>query len=159
MKSKLINNKLVLVDDEDFYLLEQYIWWVTKDDYVNCNQVNLYKKFKTKRLHRIILGLIDENIIVDHKDCNPLNNQKINLRICNRSQNGMNRNKQINNLTSQYKGVSFRIERNKFRAYITLNKKTFNLGHFINEHDAAKAYNEAALKYHGEFARLNIIKD
>ena len=39
------------------------------------------------------------------------------------------------------------------------NKKNIFLGSFKDKKDAAKAYNEAAIKYHGEFARLNIIID
>jgi hypothetical protein len=100
--------------------------------------------------------LKDRNILVDHIDRNPLNNQKNNLRISNKSTNGMNRLKPIHN-TSGYKGVSFRKERNKFRAYITLNQKTINLGHYKTAIEAAKVYNDAAIKYHKEFAVLNEI--
>ena len=40
-------------------------------------------------------------------------------------------------------------------AIITVNKKQISLGRFKNEIDAARCYNNAAKKYHGEFAHLN----
>jgi hypothetical protein len=68
----------------------------------------------------------------------------------------MNRVKNINN-SSGYKGVSFNNSSKKWRAQIWLNSKSYHLGLFIDPIDAARAYNEAALKYHGEFAHLNKI--
>lgn len=89
---------------------------------------------------------------VDHINNNPLDNRKINLRICNRSQNLINR-RLLGFNTSGFRGVSK--FRNKWQAYINYDRKRIHLGHFENKTDAAKAYNIAALKYHGEFVRLN----
>jgi hypothetical protein len=62
----------------------------------------------------------------------------------------------INN-TSGFKGVSFVKKNNTYKSAIKLNKKTIYLGYYIDPIDAARAYNDAALKYHGEFANLNKI--
>ena len=45
----------------------------------------------------------------------------------------------------------------KFKAQININNKRTGLGYFENKIEAAKAYNEAAIKYYGEFANLNKI--
>ena len=91
----------------------------------------------------------------DHKDLDTFNNVPSNLRECSSSQNMMNRDKFRKNSSSKYKGVSFYKSSGKWHAKITANKKVYHLGDYILETDAALAYNKAAIKYHGEFARLN----
>lgn len=87
---------------------------------------------------------------VDHRDRNGLNNQKLNLRFCTTSQNIAN---SVGRSASGFKGV-YRF-RNGWTSHITVNYKTLYLGVFDTVLEGAKAYNEAALKYFGEFARLN----
>ena len=91
---------------------------------------------------------------VDHRNGNKLDNRKSNLRICSRSENQMNRGKQKNN-TSGFKGVSQIKMNQKWVAYIKVNYKRIYIGCFLKKVDAARAYNMAALKYHGEFGLLN----
>lgn len=59
-------------------------------------------------------------------------------------------------ITSLYRGV-FK-QNNRWRSRIMANGQDYNLGYFHTEHEAAYAYNEAALRLHGEFARLNVIE-
>ncbi len=59
--------------------------------------------------------------------------------------------------TSGYKGVSK--HHKKWRAYIVLKEKQIHIGLYRTKEDAALAYNEAALKYFGQFANLNVIKE
>jgi hypothetical protein len=91
---------------------------------------------------------------VDHIDGDGLNNQRFNLRICTKEQNRCNRKP---NGDKKYIGVCG-LNNGKFIAHIRHNKKLYHLGVFKTESDAAKAYNKAAIKYHREFANLNIIK-
>jgi hypothetical protein len=98
-----------------------------------------------------------EGFQCDHIDGNTLNNQKSNLRNVTCQQNGCNKSK-CKNLFSKYKGVS-RVKRDKkWQAYITVHQKPIFLGCFTNELDAAVAYNNAAIKYFGEYAKLNQIE-
>ena len=98
-------------------------------------------------------------MVVDHIDGNGLNNQKKNLRVCTRSQNNLNSGKPKNkNCTSMYIGVSYvgkYTPRKPWRATMSVNNKTINLGHFKTEIGAAKARDKAVLKLRKEFARLN----
>jgi hypothetical protein len=103
-------------------------------------------------LHRFILKLPkNEKRIVDHKNCNTLDNRKSNLRLCSTSENKMNTGKQKNN-KSGYKGVYK--DKNKWRACIKVNRKTINLGTFNAPCIAHISYVIAAKLYFGEYARF-----
>ena len=54
--------------------------------------------------------------------------------------------------TSKYKGVSRNSHRRKWQASISIDRKYKIIGVFDLEEDAAKAYEEAAKEYHGEYA-------
>ena len=114
---------------------------------------------KNHRTHRLIFlyhyGYLPQ--FLDHIDQDKLNNKIKNLREVTRVQNGMNR-KSYKNTSSKYKGVSWNKQNQRWVSYITINKKRKHLGSFINETDAAKTYNKAAIKYHCEYACLNVVK-
>lgn len=151
---QLTRGGVALVDDDDYDNLMQYKWRYVKQKTCHYASTNpkINGKFVTLIMHRLIMNA-PPGVMVDHIDCNGLNNQKSNLRFANYKQNGMNRRP---NKGHKYKGV--RISGKKFNAAITYNKKIMYLGTFDNREDAAQAYNEAAIKYHGSFARLNVIE-
>jgi hypothetical protein len=155
----LTKGKVALVDDEDFERLSKYKWTTQKGQkggYYAHRTITVSLNCKKKiLLHRQILGISDPNIKVDHKDRNSLNNQKENLRICTQSQNLANRESKLGS-TSKYLGVSWHKVNKIWVASINKGPKKY-LGSFRNEVDAAKAYNEAASKVHGEFANLNVL--
>ena len=94
---------------------------------------------------------------VDHINGDRLDNRKENLRFCTLSQNSMNKRGRSSR-TSKYKGVCYAKRRNKWQASIRVDGKERFLGYFNNEEDAAKAYDEAALKFYKEFAKINGVK-
>lgn len=149
----------ILVDDEDFDILNSSTSWsVNAHGYAQRHIVvskNIYTKVK---MHREVLNLnINDGFIVDHIDGNKLNNQKSNLRICaSDSNNKWNRPKyKTSTPTSKYKGVSKR--GGSIRARIKVFNKDISLGSFETEELAAEAYNEAAIKYFGQYANLNVV--
>ena len=95
----------------------------------------------------------DISIKIDHINGRETrnDNRKYNLRIATSQEN--NRNKTYTSKSrSGFIGVSFRKNRNKWRAYITINGKQVNLGVYNNFTDAVKTRLEAELKYFNEFA-------
>lgn len=136
---------------EDLDLIESYNW------YLDGNYLKASKKpYVNKKLHRIIAERmnLDMNLQVDHINADKLDNRRENLRTATVQQNGQNRGKYSCN-TSGFKGVSWDKRDNKWFSQINVNGKRIFLGRFETPELAAKAYNDAAIKYHGEFAKLN----
>jgi len=115
---------------------------------------NGYAMLGKELLHRVILQP-PEDMKVDHRNKNPLDCRRQNLRICTTSENAMNRGKTRDNSTG-YKGVNLdkRRKRKKYRARITANGKTYFLGSYKKPDEAGAAYREGAKKHHGQFARI-----
>ena len=152
----LTKGLVALIDDEDYERVNQYKWYACKNSntYYVKHTINHHSKFL---LHRFILG-VKPNEQVDHINGNGLDNRICNLRITTQSQNLMNRKKFTRLCSSKYKGVCWCKQTHKWSAKIQVNGKRKHLGRFLNEDDAGKAYNEAAKKHYGEYARLNQIE-
>lgn len=152
----LSKGKIALVDDADFEALNRYKWSYTK----NCKSeyakacIGGRKHKTTLYMHRVILGVNDPLVIVDHIDGNGLNNTRINIRKCTKSENQRNKKKRSNS-SSQYLGVT---KTNwGWVAQITHNTKPIRIGLFKDEAEAALAYNKKKIELHGEFAKLNTV--
>lgn len=157
-KIYLTGGKYALVDDSDYEWLSQWKWQYSKRFGYAERTVHQNGKSRKKRMHQVIMGEPPEGMEIDHIDGNKLNNQRSNLRFVTRSQNNMNAKKRVNT-TSRYKGVHFERYTGKWRAAIIVDGKKVSLGRFCSEIEAAKAYNEAAIKYFGDFARLNVFDE
>ena len=159
MEIPLSQGKFAIVDKEDYNFLMQWKWCVHSYGYavrnVHITLENGKKTCKMIAMHRVIMNAPD-NMDVDHINRDVRDNRRINLRICTTRENL--RNKISKRGFSKYKGVGWHKCRKRWRAYIVINDKHKSLGHFSTEEDAAIAYNNAALKYFGEFAKLNIIR-
>lgn len=157
----LTQGKIALIDDDDYEKVNQYKWYAVKKNRT-CYAVRaIYnkqtQKIKQQRMHRFIMNA-PEGIEVDHREHPGTNNQKHNLRLATRKQNGANQRKFLLNKygkppTSKYKGVKFK--KGAWEVQIFSNEKTIYLGRFKDEIEAAKTYDKKAIELFGEFACLN----
>ncbi len=157
-KLPLTQGKFTLVDDADFDWLSQWKWHADETRYGGFMAARHRKGDQWKgrgklRMHRVITDC-PCGMQVDHKNHDTLDNRRDNLRICTGRQNQQNQQPQQGK-TSQYKGVSFYKATKCWMAYIKHRKKKYHLGCFTNEIDAAKAYDEKAKEFFGEFACIN----
>ncbi len=153
---KLTKGLYGVVDVDVFRWASKFKWYAQR--YWNSFRIQRNSSRpnrKTIILHRQILGIEDPNIIVDHINLDGTWDTRDNLRICTRKENALNRLKFRGKYSSKFKGVSWHQRSNKYQAYITSKKIRTHLGMFTNPTKAARAYDAAARKLHGEFARLN----
>ena len=150
------SDRPMLIDSEDYAVVAKYNWrllngypatrvrWV-RDGVRGRDVFKVHKLIFTPRI----------NEVTDHINRDKLDNRKCNLRSVTLQQNMWNKRTSRKNPSSEYKGVSFCKNANKWRSSIQMNGKFVTIGHFINEVDAAQAYNFIAADYHGEYAYLN----
>lgn len=151
----LTQGKFALVDDEDYEWAAKLTWCY------DCGYASfrVHKKRNGKwsgrniRMHNLIMNTPND-MHTDHIDGNRLNNQRSNLRVCTHAENQRNKQKKANT-SSKFKGVCWNKRKSLYVAYIGINKEHIHLGYFDCQIEAAKAYNLAAIKHHGEFACLN----
>lgn len=158
------SGKYALVDDADYEWLNQWTWFWSAGYAVRKTPRPEQKQFI---MHRVIMNAPKSTqIVVDHINCNGLDNRRSNLRFANRSQNRANGVSPRIKKTSLFKGVSLNkiktLSRYKkwytyyyWKAEITCNGKNYFLGRFKSETEAAKAYDKKAKELFGEFALCN----
>lgn len=115
------------------------------------------------KAHRIVWflsnNLKDTELLIDHIDGNKTNNKISNLRLVTEKENARNRRACINRKHSEFKGVTLAVNTFKkpWRADIKVEGKSITIGNYRTKEEAAKAYNNAARIYFGEYARLNSV--
>lgn len=149
--------KVALISPEDAERVLAYKWSYHGAGYACRNSYERRDDGAVKRgkimLHRFIAGA-PNCMDVDHENGDGLNCQRYNLRVATRAQNIANAGKR-KGCIGQFKGVSFRRHRGKWRAEITTGGQRKHLGYFVTDEAAARAYDRAALAAWGEFAWLN----
>jgi hypothetical protein len=148
--------RYALVDAADYPLVSDRRWQVQWDG--TTGRFYASASYKDERgtytlgLARAILGLRrGDRLHADHANLSVLDNRRSNLRRCSPAQNSYNRARRRNN-TSGFKGV-FR-EGSRWRAMIRFGR-LHHLGMFATAQEAAQAYDRAATRLHGEYARVN----
>lgn len=156
MAIPLTQGLFALVDGKDYKWLNQHKWYAHK----SRNTYYAYRRYKQNgksiliSMHRQILGLTKGNKKqTDHKNHNGLDNRRYNIRSCTHGENQHNRRTQ--NGVSKYKGVFWHKRDKKWQCQIKHNGEHIYLGSFVDEIDAAKAYDRKARELFGEFASCN----
>jgi hypothetical protein len=146
-----------IVDADIYYRFGHFKWFIRG----NGRKLYALRSFfvgpmltKMISLHREIMNA-PAGLLVDHFNGNTFDNRRANLRLATHAQNTHNRQKTKIKTSSKFIGVCFDKSRGKWTAHIAYENKHLNLGRFKDEVEAAKVYDEAAKKYHKEFARLN----
>ena len=145
-------NKTVLVDKDDYSECKEYTWGTDGHGYIQAS-LGIEYNCKMIYLHRLV-AKTPKDSYTDHVNGNKLDNRKCNLRICTCAENG--RNSRIKtNRSSKFKGVHLDKKWNKWVVRIRTDTGRIVVGSFYDEIEAAKAYDLAAIKYHGSFAKTN----
>lgn len=155
----LSGGQIALVDDCDYEAVARWTWHLSRI-YARHTQRFVCSdgtfRVRAVMMHRFIMKPHKWEEI-DHINGDGLDNRRCNLRVVDRLQNAKNRTKETKRQTSsKYKGVSWNKNERYWWAYITSDqRKRTLLGKFVDELEAARTYDEAAKRLHGEYARLN----
>lgn len=146
----------ILYDEEDHNTVVSHTWCVHKSSHASYAQtwIRTNGKLKLVGMHRVLLGVSDRAIVVDHKNRNGLDNRRCNIRACTQSENLMNRATSRKS-PSKFLGVTWDKFNKKWLCSITIDGKLKNLGRFSDEIKAAKVYDSAAIIRNKDFANLN----
>lgn len=152
-----------IVDEIDYADLSGLVWTPLVIAGVNHPLVYAYGGGTPRVLmHRVIWeranGPIPIGFEVDHKhhgDFGGLDNRRENLRLATRADQNRNTRK-VAGTVSRFRGVYWHRRAGKWAAQIHVNDYPQYLGLFVEEEDAARAYDAKARAVFGEFAVLNL---
>lgn len=140
--------RYVFVSPEDFEYLIKFNWHLS-GRYARNKKIGFMHRAIAKRMD---LDLTDKEI--DHRDRNPLNNLRSNLRAATHKENMKNQSIRSNN-SSGIPGVSFHKRANRWQAHIMISGKEKHLGYFKTFEEAKEARIAAEIEHYGEFAPIH----
>ena len=131
----------ILADAKDIELLRKYSWCISKTGYAVAN-IN----GKVTKMHRLIMGVTSDKLVVDHINGNTFDNRKANLRVCTQKDNSRNcKSKHGIRLTPF----------GKYHARIFVNGEEKYIGSFDTYEEAFQARKMAETKWFGEYGYIN----
>lgn len=133
----IVQNETVVIDLEDYEFVQRLGLSITRRENLKHVSINT-KPYHRQYLHRVLLGVTDPSIIVDHEDGNGLNNRRKNLRKTNKVGNALNMRVNKNKKSGLPKGV-YR-ERDGYKAQVNINYISWYLGHFDTVEEAETVY-------------------
>ena len=145
---KLNRGLVALVDEEDLPRLSSRKWRALTMHKQERYTYAISSDSRSTPMARFITNA-PAGMVVDHINGNRLDNRKANLRVCTHAQNMRNRAL----AGGRWKGLCK--DRGRWRVVVVVDRKRHRIGTFDTQEEAARAYDAAALRLHGEFARLN----
>lgn len=146
----LTRGMFALIDSADILMVESHSW---------CAHRSSSGFYATSRIegklifmHHFVLGVAND-VGIDHRNGDRLDNRRDNLRLATAQQNM--RNQRPRGGSSRFKGVHWNRRSGKWQASLSVDYRYVYLGLFTDEAEAARAYDAAAIRLFGEFARLN----
>jgi len=135
---------VIKVSDEDYEELSKHSWHKNGNGYA---ETTVWRKNTRNpyhiQMHRLILFLTNSKVQADHINGDRLDNRRENLRIVTNKENSRNRTVKSHSKSGFY-GVYFMKVLNKYRAFISPDKKFLHIGLFDTAEEAALAYNKKA---------------
>jgi hypothetical protein len=122
-----------IIDEDDIQKVKYKKW--RKDSFGHIVTGNCSNTRPRQELSRLIMNVTDENLVVDHIDCDTTNNRKSNLRICKQTENTFNKSFMSNNVSGII-GVCWDKYRNRWTPEIQYKETRVHLGRYIKFEEA-----------------------
>lgn len=152
MEIQLTQGKIALIDDGDHPIVAPYKWCAVHTGH--RFYAVAYINGKYVYMHRLLMGVTDPTVKVDHINHDGLDNRRsANLRLCSNAENMRNRVGPPKHNTTGFVGVYE--NQGRYVAKIWTNQRSKYLGSFPTKEEAARARDAAAMALHGDFASLN----
>jgi len=149
LHSRKYPGRFTLIDEEDYELVNQYRW---------CPNVRPHTTYAVAspglRLHRLILGVSDSSILVDHINHDGLDNRRDNLRVASTHQNIWN-SRPRGGSSSRFRGVRWHPRAGRWCVANSTGGVAKDYGSFLDEVLAGHVADRVARKVYGEYAYLN----
>lgn len=139
----LTKGYVTIVDDEDYESLSRYKWYASGTDARPARRLRTGERRIILLYHQVLYVLPwvlkSMGMCVDHIDRDPLNNQKINLRVVTHKENMRN-----TDTYGKRRGVGYDWRHNRYKAYIDRpDLPRINIGTFLTESEAEQALAKA----------------
>lgn len=129
--------RFALVDQGDGLRLGRFVWTMDGKGYVHRQEGNGSGSVRKLYLHREVLGLVPgDGLVADHRNGDPLDNRRENLRVVTRVENAQNGRRRGG--SSRHRGVCRAKANGKWAAYGTVGGRQHHLGFFDTEAEAAR---------------------